>query len=265
VRPPLLISTGKALLYLALAACLFAIIAGRLVPALAIALVTVLAAAIALFLYFFLEIRLRTPAVVRVLERVHFEGPRTARQVLESVRPQLPSMTLVPRSDLLLDAMSHLEEWAGEHGRASKVSRVALWRSPDPPEPRQVGHLVRSTVESLALTGETEEAQRWLAWGQKHCPTEFAGKDWLTCAILRAREGRMQDALASLRREPDPLSTPARAQLVAKAIRSFVTDAPEPLPLNEVRYLGSSWPELAAFLDRVERTTAEATAKGAAS
>jgi len=36
-------------------------------------------------------------------------------------------------------------------------------------------------------------------------------------------------------------------------MKAFLIGVPEPLPFKEVRYLGSQWPELAAFFDEVER------------
>jgi hypothetical protein len=153
--------------------------------------------------------------------------------------------------------MGGLEHWAGEHARSGRLFRVALWRLPDTADVRRVGSLVRSTIEALALEGQTDEAERWLAWGPKHCPDEFSGKDWLSAAILFAREGRKQEALASLKREPEPLLTSGRGQLVARTIRAFASDQPEPLHLKEVRYLGSTWPEMAAFIDEVELRMAE--------
>jgi hypothetical protein len=186
-------------------------------------------------------------------ERLVFEGPATGRQTLDAVLPDVQKVARLPAFDFLLEAMSHLEAWAGEHERASRLCRVALSRLPDPPNVRRVGSLVRSIVEALALDGQVEEARKWLDWGQRHCPTEFAGNDWLTCTILFARQGEVQQALASLEREPDPLSTPARGQLVARAMRAFLSGVSEPLPLQEVRYLGSHWPELARYLDDVER------------
>jgi len=191
-------------------------------------------------------------------EKLVFDGPTTARQTLDATLPQMHRVTGLPASDFILEAMAYLEDWAGEHGRASQLYRVALSRILDPPDMRRVGSLVRSIIEALALDGQVDEAVKWLAWGKKYCPTEFDGKDWLTCAILSARQGQVQEALASLQREPDPLSTPLRGQLVAKAVRAFVTGQPEPLPLKEVRYLGSQWPELAAFFDEVERGMGEA-------
>lgn len=210
----------------------------------------------------FLYLYAKNARWVRIVgEKLVFDGPTSARQTLDSILPEIHKVSGLPGSDFLFEGLATLEDWSGAHGRGSQLCRVALSRLPDPPEMRRVGSLVRSIVEALALDGQTEEAARWVAWGRKYCPTEFVGRDWFACAILFARQGRNEDALASLNREPDPLSTPARGQLVAKAIRAFVTGIPEPLPLKEVRYLGSSWPELAAFFDEVERRMAAETGK----
>jgi hypothetical protein len=127
-------------------------------------------------------------------------------------RPVYPARTGPP-------ATYSSEYGAGGHGRASQLSRVALSRVPNPSEMRRIGGLVRSTIEALELDGQVDEEPKWLAWGRKYSPTEFrrAALADLRHPLREARQ--VQEALAALQREPDPLSTPLRGQLVARAMR----------------------------------------------
>ena len=192
-------------------------------------------------------------ALSTVGEALRGATPANAAEALAQIRPVAGDALSLAGPDLLLRALAGLESWAGAPDRGAAVGHAALAAIDGPRAWRWVGGIAAELVRSLALAGRVEEAKQWIAWGDRHLSPVFEGESWLPRALVLLREGEGDRAAALLEAGPldaEDLSVwtghEARALLAFARGASLSANVPAP----SVAFIGSAWPEFAAFLAR---------------